>query len=1121
MSIRPKPDDDYDEVLRQQSEYLQKNPPSAKFERVKKPVEKTIDEFEHPEKNVSEIKVQVLTKIKEKIAEGTSKNPLGHPDGFPGAFKLEGIENTGPRAKTKSLFKQRMEAKRNQKKNRDTQPSKYSGDIEDSCCDSDAMYPSSSIHEDEDLKKIHLENSRRLAELSTGEIEAQRNELISKMDPKLLDFIRKRKNPTESNPKPKEEPEPEKKIYKTEAGSDVKVPIKKNVGWVNMDNVEPDKLEWMQDIQIRNIEGEVKMRFDLQGEIMNPTKEISWREGLHHHGEDEQLAGYTLQELLGLSNSRVLKQRIIAFKALAAVIRKSRLRKGDRTLLKSPKLLLQAGLIVVVRRELDSESTQSQTIALDLLYALLGPLIPTHVRHKHLANQKCPCGTFIPFDESEAESLGDGLIDHSAKELISSMIFMNIIPRFRFLLGQENLPEKAKIRLLEILSVFGNHSLSVAQKMFDDASLCHELIKLFDQDAYRDEIAFIFNEMIKNGRNLAKRIFDLEDFQTKLTKSIFERCETPIGKALLSSLLRMGVGVEYTECLMQRLMENLTPNIDIIINFFIACEKNSKNYQKLIGIAKSLDKSTSEYLKLLNFVIKYSLQTEGKQFTNEMLPDLMPCYSPVSLSKLKENFKNMKQVNINSDPLPSLLYDFHPLEEIEFVTNLIQLATVTFSDKETYRRLIQSLNINLADFFDSIVDHLVLSPEIEEFLAAIVEFSLTVIRSTAPDDFALVASCHQIGLRATLLVSPRYSNLQLDFISTFFTGSAFIPTNGHVEVQTEILSTLAPLRGMMIDTMKSLISSKTIDRARDLGSISKCETLSFNGPGLSSSLPADLPFYKIIELGTIYSSPDHQFSVNKLEMENHLVELENSMKLVHFLLLHRSKSIILSGPALFSRIVCIFLCPPDISHSPKITRLIMPLLNIAVSQTTLVQNVVVPIAGIPSFTDYFMRLCDSFEGQGYGLKPFAAALMISMIHSTELRLIVWGDRQPMLRTVVNSTKDLVIPFDHFIKKKETNMKLVQLYLAAVASKTITYERNEALYLFALVQINQFIFNLEIRENFREQILVLVLSAEQDLRKEILFFDKIENGSNVVVWNEESFNPDKLRWIKSVDAKLKK
>ena len=139
-------------------------------------------------------------------------------------------------------------------------------------------------------------------------------------------------------------------------------------------------------------------------------------------------------------------------------------------------------------------------------------------------------------------------------------------------------------------------------------------------DAYRDEIAFIFNEMIKNGRNLAKRIFDLEHFQTKLTKIIFEPSENHIEKKLLSNLLRMGVGVEYTECLMQRLIENLPSNIDIIINFFIACEKNSKNHQKLVGIAKSLDRSTPEYLKLIIFVVKYSLQVEGKQFTQEMLP---------------------------------------------------------------------------------------------------------------------------------------------------------------------------------------------------------------------------------------------------------------------------------------------------------------------------------------------------------------------------------------------------------------------------------------------------------------------------------------------------------------------
>ena len=52
-----------------------------------------------------------------------------------------------------------------------------------------------------------------------------------------------------------------------------------------------------------------------------------------------------------------------------------------------------------------------------------------------------------------------------------------------------------------------------------------------------------------------------------------------------------------------------------------------------------------------------------------------------------------------------------------------------------------------------------------------------------------------------------------------------------------------------------------------------------------------------------------------------------------------------------------------------------------------------------------------------------------------------------------------MPFDQFIRRSETNMKLVQLYLAALASKSITYSRNEALFCFALYQVNKFMFDL--------------------------------------------------------------
>jgi hypothetical protein len=62
-------------------------------------------------------------------------------------------------------------------------------------------------------------------------------------------------------------------------------------------------------------------------------------------------------------------------------------------------------------------------------------------------------------------------------------------------------------------------------------------------------------------------------------------------------------------------------------------------------------------------------------------------------------------------------------------------------------------------------------------------------------------------------------------------------------------------------------------------------------------------------------------------------------------------------------------------------------------------------------------------------------------------------------------------------------------LAAVASKTVTVNRNVVLYCFAVFQINQYLMNLQIDRNPRESILRLVLSAQKEVQKDILFFSK--------------------------------
>jgi hypothetical protein len=45
-------------------------------------------------------------------------------------------------------------------------------------------------------------------------------------------------------------------------------------------------------------------------------------QALHHHGEEPERPGYTLQELLKISRSSVLQQRVLALTTLANILDK-------------------------------------------------------------------------------------------------------------------------------------------------------------------------------------------------------------------------------------------------------------------------------------------------------------------------------------------------------------------------------------------------------------------------------------------------------------------------------------------------------------------------------------------------------------------------------------------------------------------------------------------------------------------------------------------------------------------------------------------------------------------------------------------------------------------------------
>ena len=106
------------------------------------------------------------------------------------------------------------------------------------------------------------------------EIEEERKQLLAKLDPSMLDFIRKRRYQGRTSDKEGAKVKLlEETTFRTEHGTDVKVPLKGvDQKWVNLGHVEPEKLEWMQDIEIKEIKGDVKVRVDFNGEVVNPVR---------------------------------------------------------------------------------------------------------------------------------------------------------------------------------------------------------------------------------------------------------------------------------------------------------------------------------------------------------------------------------------------------------------------------------------------------------------------------------------------------------------------------------------------------------------------------------------------------------------------------------------------------------------------------------------------------------------------------------------------------------------------------------------------------------------------------------------------------------------------------------
>lgn len=258
-----------------------------------------------------------------------------------------------------------------------------------------------------------------------------------------------------------------------------------------MEKIEFEKLEWMMSKPIKpqtkedsELSSSTAARFDFSGKLIRPDAQVSIREGLHHHGNDPDAPGYTLEELFMLARSKFGQQRVLALQTLANIIVRchegifcdeiklgnteqsdSNISVDDANNLLNQ--LVDGGLVFLLRWCLDDSNESIVVAALEAIRSLLQPPGQEDALDSYFDRSPTPVAFSLHpfsvyFDELESSSrlqldakmnvnekrelaeLRDD--EYVRQDLVGGLMRMSLIERLRYLIG----PYQAQIAFKQL-----------------------------------------------------------------------------------------------------------------------------------------------------------------------------------------------------------------------------------------------------------------------------------------------------------------------------------------------------------------------------------------------------------------------------------------------------------------------------------------------------------------------------------------------------------------------------------------------------------------------------------------------------------------------------------------------
>lgn len=1037
----------------------------------------------------------LLGNIVEKKYKSSDQKSLKHKDsfenqtGFPSVFK---IDHKTSADSSNSLFYQTSLIN-------DELNEAVASKNDDKIIDSNL---SDSI-QDSVRSEIHKSNVEKLNSMTKEEILKEKERLESTLDPKLLEFLRARKKPASSECKikvvePKTiKPDPKDDVNKMECEpilQEPPAPVTEIVeqasdkGWVHMDKVEPEKLEWMKEIEPSK-DGEstpdepYNARFDFNGLLLPFKDDELLNKGLHNHGDEPDRPGYTLQELLQLSRSSTQQQRCTALTTLGNIMEKSRKGWYDKVLNPPPLgALSQRNIILLLRFSLDDKSIAVITATLQALRAFLCSEAD-EICMDRLCGWEYPDGNCLvpelPAPKHDVEDIST-LKDHQLAQLdsIAAIMRSDIILRIRYILSELQPPPVGVTSALEILIRLARHSRITALNIATTPQLLDTIVKNFvpltterlvtldTEKAYgvpnvtAVRLCRILVEY--GGRPVADRLNNLKIIHSFLSYTNSDAGEA--GLRLAIEALRLwrlicnnnvaADSISGAKLILGSQLQLLLSNHDLTSASELSCE-----YAAALVALSSREESLRPTISTL--LTKWSTQlakvSSATWSTTKLVAVTLTSLN--DLSPLKTEWTNNPKIFSNICSCSNLLSTSMPASERD-PSSLPSLGVLT-QDGEVQPAV--SLNCCFP-FLATLCDAMIKSSKFHEFEKIIQNPDvIKYFRQLVNYDWSLEYSW--------------YTRAELFFITTIVRACAKFPTSDLIneiiwKIAVKLISTLPADASRAVNEVLDIVLSNerlAIDRlAEDLNTMklnTGGENITLKLPNNISNIykqyitskncwneaamPQDWPYMPLVDA---YSNHKNKIGWNEDDTIKITVvlSLELAMREVFYSL---------APTVRFSRLVLVYLCD-TVYLNDNVSFLLKRATFELISKYYKRFNFSSDLPGVSSFNDVFTSICECFVANSYGDEGFAICLLVPIAqrHDVHYRKLLWSEHAGALRYLRLSPEKLACPIEEYLYPLEQDVSLIESYLTALVRKTIRKEWCPLMYMIAVHHSAMFLRN---------------------------------------------------------------